>query len=112
MSSELLIETRQTPDDAVAVLVARGQRPIDSLQVMLDKVVGREILPGNWSGLQMMARESAHLGGAVAKLQLAQIAAALALARLRQRGPTQHILVERCETRQLAPPSGAGVHAV
>lgn len=72
---------------------ARGAMRL--LRNQLERVARQEQGQATWGGLEITCAESARVATAMARLQLANAASALALARLRDGGTTQRIIVER-----------------
>jgi len=90
-----VIEPIPAPEAVIAFHVAEGKRAARMLRLQLERLHERQVKPENWSGADMVAGRSAHVGLAMARLQAVHVGAALALARLRDGGTVQRIIVQR-----------------
>jgi hypothetical protein len=101
------IESGSSPEAAVAHALGRADGPIAAVQVLLERLAKRKVTSEYTHDIQLASVETARLAHAIAKLQMAQVATALALARLREGGMTLRIVVEH-RTPPALPPMAEG----
>lgn len=78
----------------IARQMSVSHRASQALHFQLDRLAEMALRPDAGEHTEMLSRNAARLGSALARLQEAQAAGALALARLRHGGVVQRILVE------------------